>query len=74
MNMFSLGKNDKVNTFKLAKRGGDKPKIFHKAVVQPTITHKTFSHEEESCFGTLTHWKLYHVGYVSVIFFNQKRS
>ena len=38
---FSLGKNDKVNTFELAKGGGDKPKIIHKVVVQPTITHKT---------------------------------
>ena len=34
---FSLGKNDKVNTFELAKGGeGDKPKS-HKAVVQPSL-------------------------------------
>ena len=44
---FSLGKNDKVNTFELAKGGGNKPKISHKAVVQPTITHKTLAHEDE---------------------------
>ena len=44
---FSLGENDKVNnTFELAKGGGDKPKS-HKAVVQPTVTHKTLAHEEE---------------------------
>ena len=42
---FSLGKNDKVNTSELVKEG-DKPKS-HKAVVQPTITHKTLAHEEE---------------------------
>ena len=42
---FSLGKNDKVNTFELMKKR-DKPKS-HKAVVQPAITHKTLAHEEE---------------------------
>ena len=43
--MFSLVKNDKVNTFELAKRGEDKPKSY-KAVVQPTITHKTLAQEK----------------------------
>ena len=33
---FSLEKNDKVNTLELA----EEPKINHKVVVQPTITHK----------------------------------
>ena len=33
---FSLGKNSKVNTLELAK-GGDKPKISHKVVVQPSL-------------------------------------
>ena len=37
---FSLGKNDKVNTLELVKEG-DKLKIMHKTVMQPTITHKT---------------------------------
>ena len=36
---FSLGRNDKVNTLELATEG-DKPKISHKVVVQPTITQK----------------------------------
>ena len=44
--MLSLGKNDNVNTFQLAK-GGEKPEIIHKAIVQPTITHKTLSHKDE---------------------------
>ena len=34
----SLGGNDKVNTSELAKL--NKPKISHKAVVQPTISHE----------------------------------
>ena len=42
---FSLRKNDKVNTLEMVKEG-DKPKS-HKAIVQPTITHKTLAHEEE---------------------------
>ena len=46
--MFSLGENDKVNTFELAKggAGGDKPKS-QKAAAQPTINHKTLAHEDE---------------------------
>ena len=59
---FGLRKNSKVNTFELAK-GGDKPKIIHKAVVQPTITHKTLSHEEKKL---LWYWRLYPVVYVSI--------
>ena len=43
--MVSLGKNSKVNASGLAK-GGDEPKS-QKAVVQPTITHKTLAHEDE---------------------------
>ena len=45
--MFSLGKHSEVNTFELTKGGGDKLKIIHQAVVQPTVTHKTLSHEEK---------------------------
>ena len=64
---FSLGENDKVNTFELAKEGGNKPKIIHNVVVQPTITHKTSAYEEEKvAFGPLTHWRLYYVVYVSI--------
>ena len=41
---FSLGKNDKVNTLKLAKEAtiskGDKLKISHKVVVKPSITNE----------------------------------
>ena len=44
--MFTLGENSKVNTLELTKEG-DKPKISHKVVVQPTITHKASAHEEE---------------------------
>ena len=44
--MFSLRKNSKVNTLKPAKER-DKPKISHKVIVQPTITHKILAHEEE---------------------------
>ena len=53
--MFSLGKNGQVNTLELAKEAiiskGDKPKIRHKVVVQPTTTHvlshiQTNIHEE----------------------------
>ena len=45
---FNLGKNDKVNTLELAKEG-DKPKISHKVLVQPTIIpqKQTITHEEE---------------------------
>ena len=43
----SLGKSDKVNTFELERGGGGKPKSY-KTAVQPTITHKTLAHKEET--------------------------
>ena len=39
---FNLGENDKVNTSELGKEG-DKPKMSHKVVVQPAITHKNLA-------------------------------
>ena len=64
---FSLGKNCQLNTFELTKGGGDKPKIIHKAIIQPTITHKTYHTKRKSCFGTLTTLMgLYNVVYVSI--------
>ena len=63
---FSLGKNGKVNTFELAKGGGDRPKIIHKVVVQPTITHKILSHEEEKLLDTFSSRWFCDMAYVSV--------
>ena len=51
---FILGNKSEVNTFELAKGGGDKPKIIHKAIAQPTVTHKTLSHEEKKVALVLT--------------------
>ena len=59
---FTLGKYAKVNTLNWR---GDKPKIIHKAIVQPTITHKTLSHEENKVAlvllltGGITMWFLF---------------
>ena len=70
-----FGENDRVNTFELAKGGGDKPKIIHKAIVQPaSILIKPYHTKRKSCFGTLTHWRLYYVVYVSVIILDLKTS
>ena len=61
--MFSLGKNDKVNTLEMVK-------ISHKnslqAIADKELRQSAITHEGESCLNTCSNWRPYYMVHVLI--------